>query len=400
MTLSGSIHRAFSTAFGLFLIFTQFSIAQTASDGVLATIAKRAALTNEELSSLNKGETVVKTMPATHKQETAVFGIIKANDMRTISISSFRQSLSQKSGSERSGGAKFSTPPAMQDLAKLKLEERDIEALQKCSAGKCDMNLSADSIKRFQTEVNWDSDEKTGQVTSIFREILLQYVTGYLEKGDASLGYYNDRNKPVDLAGNHKQLLDSSELVADLAPDLVDFLKSYPHKTLTGVESEMYWSTVDFGLKPMETLTQTVSYAAPNYKETSPLIIAVKQIYASRYLDSSISFTMLIHSMDGTTPISYLIFTDRSRSDALGGVFDNLTRSVVEREADQRVKNVLETARTRLESEKRRLSEPQTAAIDPENASSNVYRPLLTGVAVAVALAGIIALFYFARRRR
>ncbi len=389
---------AFMAFAAWFVIGSAALTAQTAPTKLRALLIENAQLTTDEITALDSGKVVVKALPTASKQETVVIGILRLSDMSFADIAAFRESLAQKRGSERTSGSKFNLPPQIGDLAGLELEKKDLEELQKCVVGRCDMNLSAEAIRRFQTDVDWNTANRSEQAIAMMRQILLEYAVNYLEKGDKALGSYDNSRKPVNLAETHDTLLASSGLANELVPELTAFLKRFPAEPSDGIQNELHWSIVDFGLKPMITLTHTAAYSAPADDGPQMLAIAARQIYASRYLDASLSFSILTHDTDTSGPVSYIIFMDRSRSDALGGLFDGLTRSVVEREASERVQKVLQTARTRLETEKKQLLEPSPSPELNGNGSSGNKSILIAAVGVALLLAAVLA-FYLLRRK-
>jgi hypothetical protein len=75
--------------------------------------------------------------------------------------------------------------------------------------------------------------------------------------------------------------------------------------------------------------------------------IVTHQIYASRYMNGSVVFSTIVSDETGQF---CLIFADISRSDALAGLFSGIKRSVASSEGTERVKSLLQTAKTRLET--------------------------------------------------
>jgi hypothetical protein len=207
--------------------------------------------------------------------------------------------------------------------------------------------MSAEMITRFRSEIDWNSPDASKAASRLMQEMLLGYVDGYAAHGDEALGQYDNRRTSVDLAGSHRSLLSSSILVRDIAPEFVEYLTKFPDAKLDNVESKLTWSVVDFGLKPSITLSHTAGYSQRS-GDDEQLILASKQIYSSRYLDSSLTFTLLLRVATATGVDSYLIFSDRSRSDALDGPFGGFARDVVKRESLERIRAFLDKAHLKL----------------------------------------------------
>jgi hypothetical protein len=311
----------------------------------------------------------------------------------------FRDSVSQTTNTSRTAGGKFSRPTNPNDLIDLELEDRDFKQLRKCVVGNCDLNMSAAWIKRFETEIDWEANDHRERATQLTRQMLAEYASNYLAKGAGSLGEYNNRRKPVRLAETHRRLLDRSLFINEFAPDLYKFIANFPGAELQGVESDLFWSTVDFGLNPTTTISHTVAYTVDPGGEAGHVLLN-RQIYSSRYLDSSLSLTLLLRFAENDAAATYLVFTDRSWSDALGGLLGGFTRSVVENEAVERVTGVLESAGARLEMAN--MPPPENKSQTEPTASTDRITEFLAHpavIALFVALVAALAIALFLRRR-
>lgn len=362
-------------------------------DLVRKLLVENALFQPAELKELDEGKVVVKAIPTKDKQVVSVVGAVRLNDISAVSMEAFRASLTQRNNKEMKASGKFSLPPAGDDLKGLELEDKDYKVLKKCSVGDCDMNMSAEMIRKMNADIDWNAAGHKERAVGLFSEMLLRYVSNYTASGNGLLGQYANRKEVVDLAAVHKSLLTNSILLNELSPEIYGYFAEYPKKQLAGADSEMLWSTVDFGLKPAITLTHTVAFDGTQNGQRR-FIVANKQIYASRYLDASLSFTMLVGNGTNETG-GYLIFADRSQSDALDGMLSGLARGVVENEAIEKVKLMLQNAELRLiEAGKGKNDE---SAIETGGTFGFLSSPMF--IAVIVAILGAM-LFVILRRRR
>src|SRR5882762_8262184 len=137
-------------------------------------------------------------------------------------------------------------------------------------------------------------------------------------------------------------------------------LPSFPKSKLANVENAIVWSKVMFGLKPVIAINHITIYK--NEKEAGPqILIASRQIYANHYFDSSLALTAFVN-LPGTNPVSYLFYENRSRADALEGMFGKFKRGIVENRAVDNLKTILRQSQTNLEQPV--LNEP--AAVEGE----------------------------------
>lgn len=301
----------------------------------------------QELKALENGKPVVRAIESRDKQELASIGIVRIKNAPQVSMQMFRASLDQKSSDAMKHGGRFGSPPTIEDLRGLELDDDTVRQLRSCAVGDCDLNLSADSINHFREQINWNAADAKERATQLFREMLLAYVHNYSARGDRALAIYDNRRKPIDLTEVHPALLASSALFRDLAPEFADYLTRFPEAKLDNVESAMHWSVVDFGLKPSITVSHAAAYTQVK-DGNEQFFVASKQIYASRYLDASLTFTMLLRvaAVDGVD--TYLVFLDRSRSDALEGPIGRFARGIVQRQSAERISSFLDKTHVRL----------------------------------------------------
>lgn len=322
---------------------------QTSNETFLKMLREQASYTPDDLAALAKGEAVVKVLKTTEKNEVGSCGVIRISSVPDLSMALFVASLTPpEDGTVLSKGG-FSSPAVIADLQSLKLEKRDVDDLRKCKVGECKLNLPAAMIESLQNEINWSAPDVQNQVTRLFRQMLLDYVRDYSERGNDALIQYDNRKSPIRLADEHNVLLDKALFIRDLAPEFVRYLEKYPGSQLTGAENGLDWAKVTFGLEPIITVTDKAVYTRVS-GGSQLLLIATKQIFASRYADSSLAISGLVTVSAGDVSERYLIFTSLSRSASLRGIFGGFARGVAGRETVTRVKTILQRAKMRLES--------------------------------------------------
>ena len=381
---------------GLLFVSTPIASAQLSKEKFVRLITDDAALSAGEITTLNNGDFLVKVLKLKDKRKVSVFGAVRLRDVQSIDLAAFREVLSQRDNRALLDGGRLSSPPVLQDLAALTLKDKDIESIKNCIVGKCDLKLSARMIRRFQTEVDWNSAQQEIQATSLFKQMLVEYSNDYSKRGDQALIEYVDQKDPVRLVDEYRVLLEQSVMVHSLAPEFVNYLKKFPALELSGAESRLDWSNVDSGLKPIVTLTHSLGYSR-KVNDDLVLTLATKQIYASHYVDASLGFSWFIRLGAGESAETYLIFTSISRSDSLGGVLSGMAHAVVEKEAMEKVEDLLKGAKKRLEMKQGLSTEPVKDV--PESwlfstISSLTQSPIfrILALLIAVGIAGFVLL--------
>jgi hypothetical protein len=130
----------------------------------------------------------------------------------------------------------------------------------------------------------------------------------------------------------------------------VEYLNSYPKTDLPNIKRSLNWSKTEFGIKPIVTVTQTVTYTTEK-DVVSQVISVTKQIFSTRYLDSSLWLTALVRiPVSESEYETYLIYNNRSRSSALDGFMSGFKRDIVQREALEKVKPLLEETKAYAEA--------------------------------------------------
>jgi len=319
-------------------LFVDSSQAQAILANVQNILHENAVFDKAELTQLQQGEPVVTVLPAHHKQEVAVYGLVRVQAHTDAFLESFRDTMVKRSNPGILEIGRFGSKPALDDLNSLTMEDRDVEDLKKCVVGNCDLKLSAEMIDQFKNSVDWESSNYRTQATDVYKRMLVEYVRDYLERGDDALIEYSDKSKTFSVRDGQRALLAS--------------LPRFVHQSFSGqgfqtVENALVWSKIKFGLKPVLAINHIVILKNENQVGPQVLVIS-KQIYANHYFDGSIGVTGLATNLPGAEG-SYLFYENHSLADGLQGLFGNIKRNVIEREAVDGLKNVLRGTRARLD---------------------------------------------------
>lgn len=327
----------------LLFICTQTN-AGTADPKLRKALAERAGFGADQIAALERGEPVAKLIPANDPRDVAVCGVIELPSDPETALKAYQLSFSLEQKSLLQSG-KFSFPPRAEDLASLTLSDGDIADLKTCTVGNCKVKLSAAMIRRFQETIDWNATDYKEQANQLFRSMILEYVTAYLQKGDAALIEYADQSYRVPLAREQESLLTGLLYVNDAAPELVRHLKGFPQATAP-TEHSLSWTRIEFGLKPVLVITDVTTYKS-DVGGVSQVLVLAKQIYASHYLDASLSLTAAIADQTGTK--SDLLYVNHSRSGALASSFSNLKHKIVEHRATENLQKLLGETRINLD---------------------------------------------------
>src|ERR1044072_202882 len=335
--------------FGLLCLTAPTTQAQASFAELQNELQEKSAFTETDFAALSRGDTITTAVPAQDKQ--AVLQI---------------------------GG--FSDEPTLGDLQNLTLEPSDIEDLKACVVGNCAIRLPAAMIERFAHEVNWQASDYQQQATQLFKSMLVKYVRDYHARGEAALMDYNDKSDEVRVADEQRAISAEPGYLNDVFLNL-DKSQLQPREEL------IVWSKIKLGLKPVIAINQITIYKSD--RQLGPQVLAVsKQIYANHYFNSSLALTAFV-TVAG--PMSYLVYENRSRTDALGGPLGKLKRKIVEKKAVAGLEGILEQTKLSLE-ELLAATDNATVSEDRGGWTQRLFggiRPLLWFMIIS----GLIALF-------
>ena len=295
-----------------------------------------------DISRLERGEVVTTTLDAPDGREVTSFGTIRVHCTPDVFAARVRDIERFKAGEYVLQIGRFQAPPTIQDVAALTLDPGDRESLRDCRPGSCGLRLPAAVMDRLRTTIPWGQPGEIEAAGAAMRQFLVEETRTYLAEGSAALATYADRQTSVPRAVAFRQLLRPSAFPAEYQPDLFHFLDEFPRAPLEGAESMFYWSREKFGLKPVISITHTVLR-----RRDGLVAFASKQVYVSHYFDASLGMGLFIP--EPGTPYGYVTYMNRSRVEALHGMFAPLARRAAARRGREGLGRVLIDVKRKLE---------------------------------------------------
>jgi hypothetical protein len=317
-----------------------------------------------DLAMLEAGQVIVKLPKTEETREVAAFTIARLDVPGDFYIERLRDIVKFKKNENVLEIGKFSNPPRLGDLDGLTLDQGDIDAIKRCRVKNCDLKMSATFIEKIHKEVNWSAPHYREQVTALVRAMLLAHVQAYLKGGDNALGQYDDKSYKLVLADEVRPLLKPASFMYGYVPEFQHDLEGFPWSRRGGSENFedfLYWSKEHFGFKPVISVTH-VTIHRQSHDKASDAIIASKGIYASHYLEASLGLTAVFSSQASEPARSYLIYVNRSRTDALRGLLGGLKRSLIGGRLRAGAKKNLGMVKQNLEAEYRSRESSRTGA--------------------------------------
>ena len=313
--------------------------------GQRAFLRKVIQLDGEKLAAMERGEVVTKLLPSPEKPEIAAFGAVRVKatlDRLRDEVRAFQEFRKVPQIVEI---GRFSSPPRIEDVQGLTIDDNDLEALEECRPGKCDVKVGTAGLERLKKEIDWSSPDAKARASALIKEQMVAYVKAYLAGGTDAMAVVVDKSQARALAGEFRTLLGHSPYLVEYVAPFHEYLESYPRSHLAGAEDVIFWTKDTFGLKPVVS-----AYHGTIYKQEQPrplLLIAIKTLYASHYFNAALELMAAAPSADGSA--IDLIDLYRARIDPPTGMLAGVLMGKVKSGIEAGVAMNLKNAKARLE---------------------------------------------------
>lgn len=313
-----------------------------------AVLQPRLRLTPSDFAILDRGRAVARSLAAVDRREIAAAGAIRLDVPSHFFLERFVDIVSFKRSPIVRQIGKFDDPPVRENVSALVFETADLDALKACRVGDCGLQLSADQIQRVRTGIDWSRADARAEANELLRELLLEYVQRYRAHGNHALLEYADDDGTLRLADEVKLLVSHSAQMLSGVTEFGDALISH-RASLIPTEDFIYWSKEQFGLKPVVSISHVVVYK-PHRSDAPDFVIASKQIYASRYVSSSLALTLGVESFDVGRPAFYVAYMNRTRVRAFPPLVGGLVRRIAQSQTREGLEEQLALTKERLET--------------------------------------------------
>lgn len=297
--------------------------------------------TDEQVRTITSGKPFCREVQTPDAAEVVLYGGIWVKADPLAFVKQYAEVEKLVDGQAYLAARRFSNPPVESDLAKLTLDEEDVEQLRECKAGDCEVQLWKEAMPVFRTRVKWGAPDEREQANRLMRRVALGALQAYQRGGNQALGMYHDKDKPTAVAESFRTLLSRGKDLPRVFPQFYQYLTSYPAGKPANTWDFYYWENVKFGLKPTFRINHVLVHQPKG--AATDWVVASKQIYASHYFQTALDLWLCVRDparKDGY----YLLTLKGSRQDGLTG----LTGKVVRRVAMGKTKESMERALARL----------------------------------------------------
>ena len=316
-----------------------------------ATLRTNLGLGTSEVARVERDELVTRRVAGVGGDEVAFVAAVRVKGTAAAVASRlYTEDLLAQSPAVRQRGG-FSRPPSSEDLRSFQFPSADVDALRDCVVGACVLKLPVETITALRA-LDWAGPDIATRSSSVMRRWLLDYVRGYVARGNDSLVVYGDARTPRALHEGFHELLGASPLWADDAPEFHHYLDVYPRRPLGGVRDTLAWYVDEFGLRPLTTVVHTAVYvpnASADGERSISALVARKQIFASHYFRARLSmlaFVDAVPASPGGEAVTYVVWLERALFDTKLGRF---VRGRVEGRLEEDLRSRLTAVRRALD---------------------------------------------------
>jgi len=333
-----------------FLLLTAGAGVVTAQPQPRAFFKDRVGLTDAEIQKIEQGQVVTKVLSSSDKYGMLVFGAVYVNAPVEKFAASYRDVKKLKENKVYLDVQEFGiggAPPKISDFERLSLDRKDIDELKGCKPGDCELQVF-DDLPELQKRIDWNSKDKYVLANQMLRQRVTDGMATYLKGGLKAFGSYRDREKPFSLYQAIKGMIDSSYyLPKDKAGDVYRHVIDYPAFKAPGAEDFFYWEKINFGQEP----TARVNHVTIFPKGFGPvkLLIANKQLYASRYIRTALQMYYCVPDEEKPgKPGFFLIEVNDSRLPDFGGLKLPVARKIATGKGVESTRDILTMFASRL----------------------------------------------------
>jgi len=330
----------------LTLLLFGLSCPAWAQESAVRTFLRRSiGLTEAQVAEVEAGRAVTRQLPGADKPEMAAFGAVRVSAKKEVYLERLRDVARVRQGPSTLQTGRFRTPPSLEDLAALTLEDGDFAAARDCKPGDCDLKLARTALERIRREMDWKAPDARARATLLMKQMLVEYVAAYQRGGTAEMATYADDATPLDASAEFRKVLGASPYLVQYGPELQRHLEAYPKGSAAGAEDLFYWTKDKFGPKPTIALYHVTIWRDP--ADPSRAAVASKQIYASHYFQAALDLTALLDAPAGGF---YLLDLYRARVDPPTGMLSGVLLGKIRGGIEQGVGESLRTAKARAEA--------------------------------------------------
>ena len=136
-------------------------------------------LTTEQIAAIDAGRPAAKVLSWGDASEVYVFGAVHVKGSPETYLTAARDIERLSSAPGYRGVGEIRNDATAANLSGLALEPDDLEALEDCRDGACDVQLPTAAMQAFHDGVTWSQPDAAQRANALFRSMVLQVCFGW-----------------------------------------------------------------------------------------------------------------------------------------------------------------------------------------------------------------------------
>ncbi|MDH3224763.1 MAG: hypothetical protein OEO23_13675, partial [Gemmatimonadota bacterium] len=249
--------------------------------------------TNSEMRSLRTGAPLVRIVDSESLATLSLLGAVRVATTPASVIALFNRPSEFLATPSTLAAGQVHIPPRIDDFRTIRLPPSDLPELAACRPGSCKVKLALGPMADLGEAARGPPIDREASVTARFRSMLFDYADSFVRQGLDGLPEYVDKARPLSTAAAMAPLRALDPSFFEQSRVLTRHLRAFPHSTAEGVTDRMAWTLEDVGLRPTVRLLHLALIQPPDAPSVDALI-AIQQLYATHYLQASITYLSLV----------------------------------------------------------------------------------------------------------
>jgi hypothetical protein len=145
-------------------------------------------LSPDQIAAIRSGQPVAKNLPSRQPAEVFLFGAVYIHAAPESYLEFARDFDRLRKLPNYLTLGVFSNPPQLSDLKGFSFDSDEIQALQSCKPGDCQIQMPASSIEDVHRSIDWSAADVNAQVNQLLQKAVLQRLLAYQREGNRALG--------------------------------------------------------------------------------------------------------------------------------------------------------------------------------------------------------------------
>jgi len=298
-----------------------------------------------DVKRVHAGEPVAASLEGREGREIVTFGAVRIDRAPDDVLENLGRIDALRQGASVQQLGILSSPPHADDLSSFTLHPKSVASLKDCRIGDCGVQLPGWAVARFAHATD-------SAVHTIARTVALEIATAYLRGGHAALSPYEDRRPAVPPSEEYARVLGSDQYLPAPLTALRHSLNGFPHRPARGVRDQLFWTVVDFGMKPTFRLNHMAIASGPALDDPAGSMtgaVATLQLMATHYFSSTLEWHFVLRDRNDPSR-AYLYYLARSWAPGMTGIRGRIARFTVRSRAEEGISAYLGATKQRLEA--------------------------------------------------